>query len=134
MVLVVASRPAALLFSFGAEAFGAEAAFLGGAAGLSGLVTFSSGGLALFLFGMTTALFDFVAEEVAGDLAIEIAGAFLLAFDFDAGREVFEVDAGGGLIDFLTAGTGASDEAFEDVGLEYPESGHPFEELWVTIH
>ncbi len=46
---------------------------------------------------------ELVAEFAPGEEAVHFAGAVHLAFDADAGGQVFEEDAVGGLVDFLSA-------------------------------
>jgi len=58
--------------------------------------------------------FESFAEFASGDVAVEFAGALLLAFDFDAGGDVFEVNTGGGFVDFLTSVTTACDKFFDE--------------------
>jgi len=70
--------------------------------------------------------FELVAEFAAGEEAVEGAGAFGVAFDFEAGGEVLEIDAGAGLVDLLSSVSGAADEFFGEVFLADAEFLHAF--------
>ena len=48
----------------------------------------------------------------------------MLAFDLDAGWFVLQVDAGGGLVDFLAAMSGATDEFLNEILIEDAEFLH----------
>jgi hypothetical protein len=121
-------------FSFGSLTLGSQTPFGGSAAGFTILKTTFCGGFAALLIGDAPARLQFVAEMGTGNMAVEVAGTFLLAFDLNAAGEVFHIDAGGGLIDFLPPGTGASDKAFDQVALPDAQLRHPFEQLWVHVH
>ena len=59
---------------------------------------------------------EFVSEFAARKESVLFAGTMALAFDGDAGWEVLEENAGGGLVDFLAASTAAEGEFFEQGG------------------
>ena len=82
--------------------------------------------LLLATFFLKQALFDAFAKFAPRMEAIHLSGAFLLAFDFDAARDVLEIDAGGGFVDFLSAAAGAEDEFFDKIGLMDAETLHLF--------
>lgn len=50
--------------------------------------------------------FYLVYQQLPGPVAVQGLGALLLAFDLYAAGQVFQVNAGGGLIDVLSARTG----------------------------
>jgi hypothetical protein len=122
------------LFPVAAEAFGPEATFLGSAAWFAGLKASFSSGFPAALFGLLAASFQLFAEQGAGEVAVEVAGTFALAFYLDSGGEVFEIDAGRGFVDFLATGTGATNEAFEKIALPDAEACHALKQLWVPVH
>ena len=57
--------------------------------------------------------FESLAELAPGDVAIEFAGALLLAFHLDARGEVLEVNTRSGFVDFLATTAAALDEFFK---------------------
>ena len=67
---------------------------------------------------------ELIAEFAACEEAVHFARAVDLAFDADAGGQVFEKDAVGGLVDFLSARARAAHEFFEQVFFANPEGGH----------
>jgi hypothetical protein len=72
--------------------------------------------------------FEPLAEFLAGEEAIHLAGALALDLEFDPGGRVLKKDAGGGFINLLPAAAGAADEFFDEVFFENPQGGHaPFE-------
>lgn len=95
--------------------FGFEDLFLealGAGAGLAALF------LALVLFFQADGAaggFEVVAQFGAGPVAIGGLGALPLAADFGAGGFVAEHDGGGGLVDFLPARSGATDEGLREI-------------------
>jgi len=70
--------------------------------------------------------FDPVEEETAGYEAVQRLGAFLLAFDGQPSGQVDQLNAGGGLVDLLAAGTRGADESLPEVFLADAEAGHSF--------
>jgi hypothetical protein len=67
---------------------------------------------------------ELIAEFAACEEAVHFARAVDLAFDADAGGQVFEKDAVGGLVDFLSARARAAHEFFQQVFFANPEGGH----------
>ena len=59
--------------------------------------------------------FEVVAKFGAGPVAIGGLGALPLAADFRTGGFMAEHDGGGGLVDFLSARTGATDEGLGEI-------------------
>lgn len=60
-------------------------------------------------------LLEGFAEEAAGFFAVVGEGAPVLALDLGVGGDVAEVDGGVGFVDLLAAGSGAFDEALDEV-------------------
>ncbi len=71
---------------------------------------------------------DPVEEEPPGEKPVERLGSLPLAFYGKAGRHVDKVDAGRGLVDLLTAGSGGADEGFAEFLLPDAEALHPLAE------
>ena len=74
--------------------------------------------------------FKFIAQVAAGKKAVRSLQAGCLAFDFDSGRRMAQLYAGGGFIDLLATGAGAADEVFRQLLLANAQRGHPFVELF----
>ena len=68
---------------------------------------------------------DTITNFPASEKAVHLPGALGLALDFDSTWLVMKVDAGTGLVDFLSPVTSAPDKSFDDVILEDPKAGHP---------
>ena len=99
----------ALLGSAGALAFGAAHFFDG--LGFGGGLAVADG-------------FELIAEFAAGEETVHLAGAVHLAFDGDAGGEVFQENAVRRFVDLLAAGAGTAHEFLEQVFLGDSEFGH----------
>jgi hypothetical protein len=56
-----------------------------------------------------------VQKQAPGQKAVQGLRAFLLAFDGKSRRDMNEVDAGGGFVDLLAAGTGGADKCLAQV-------------------
>ena len=72
--------------------------------------------------------FDPVEEQPPGNKPVQRLGAFLLAFYGEACRQMDEIDAGRGLVDLLTAGSGGTDESFPKFLFPDAETLHPLPE------
>lgn len=95
--------------------FGFEDLFLEALGAGAGLAAFF---LALVLFlqaGGAAGGFEVVAKFSAGPVAVGGLGALPLAADFGASGFMAEDDGGGGLVDFLAARTGATDEGLGEI-------------------
>lgn len=68
---------------------------------------------------------ELCAELAAGEKSVHFTGALDLAFDGDAGGQVLEEDAVGGLVDLLAACSGATDELLKQICRINPKGGHP---------
>jgi len=79
-------------------------------------------------FAAETDVIEAVAQFSPCEMAVEFAGALALAFDLDAGGQMFQIYARRGLVDFLAAGTGAKNEFLHKILLADAECGHPFVE------
>ncbi len=101
--------------------------FLALAAGLAALLA-ADFFLGLFAGGLFAEFdrLELFTKLHSGVVAVHGLGAVLLAFDFDAGGFVFQVNAGGCLVDFLAAVAGAADELFDEVLVEDVEFFHAF--------
>ncbi len=66
----------------------------------------------------------FVREQSTGQVAVDGLLSLALAFYLYAGREVFQVDAGRGFVDVLSAFTAGAYELFFNVGLADAEFEH----------
>ena len=122
--LVVALWFAAELLFLAVLAFEADS-FVALAAGLAAFLA------ANFLAGLLLGGFfpegnrlELFTKRYPSVVAVHGLGAVLLAFDFDAGGFVLQVDAGGGFVDLLTAVSGATDEFFDEVVVEDAELFH----------
>jgi hypothetical protein len=71
-------------------------------------------------------VFELLADIDSGEVAVHFSRAVALAFDLKSGREMLEINAGTGLVDFLSAAAGATDEFLEQVVLMDLELGHAF--------
>ena len=83
--------------------------------------------LAGLLAGRLLAALNFlegVAEFLAGEMAVHDARAVELAFDLLTAREMLEVDARRGLVDFLAAMARAPDEFLKEIRLMDSELFH----------
>lgn len=67
---------------------------------------------------------DALTETQPGEIPVCLAGAALLAMDFNPGGTVPEVNTRGGLVDLLTSGTAAEHEGFFEVRFPDPEAFH----------
>lgn len=68
---------------------------------------------------------ELIAQLAAGKKAVGCLQAGRLALDFDPGRGVAKLHAGGGFIDLLSAGAGSADERLRQVCLRDSECSHP---------
>jgi len=78
--------------------------------------------------------FEGGAEAFHGDGTVLGLAAFLLAADFQAGGAVDQPHGGRGFVDFLTAGTGTSEERFLDVvrvDAQAAQPGFDGVEIWL---
>ena len=83
--------------------------------------------LASFLFGRLSAhneRFDLIDENPSGKKPVQRLRSLLLAFDFDAGRRMFQIDARGRLIDFLSALFTGKHEKLDNIGFPDPGRRH----------
>lgn len=80
----------------------------------------------LLALGATAELdvFELLADIDPGEVAVHFSRAVALAFDLKSGREMLEINAGTGLVDFLSAAAGATDEFLEQVVLMDLKFGH----------
>ena len=67
---------------------------------------------------------DLIGQKTAGQKAVHDLGTLLLALDLDASGAVFQVDAGGGLVDVLAAVAARADEVLLDVALLDAQGAH----------
>ena len=108
--------------------FGNLEAGLGGSRGFALLVTMPSPLACGLRFGGGGEGFEMFAEAGPGDLAVLFARPGLLAIHFVPAREMLQVDAGRGLVDFLPAAPGSEDKTFFQILFEDPEAFHAFGE------
>ena len=96
---VAGTGAAAEAFLVAVQALGAQALFCFALAGFAGAVAgLRADASAVFRLGLMFG-FESPAEFGAGEVAVPDAGSRFLAFDFDAGRKVLQVDAGSGFVD-----------------------------------
>ena len=80
--------------------------------------------LAAFGFAALLNLLNAIAQLAAGEETVHFARALGLALDFDPAWPVMEVDAGAGLVDFLSAVPRSPDEALNEFVFQDPEFRH----------
>ena len=71
-----------------------------------------------------TRLQEAFREHFAGEPAVRLAGARLLAADNRPRGKMLELDAGGGLVDLLAAGARTAHEGLLDVGVRQFRKRH----------
>jgi len=69
-----------------------------------------------------------IRQDAPGKKAVQGLIPLSLAFDFDSRRNVFQVDAGGGLIDLLASSAARPDKFLDDILLGYSQCLHALEE------
>jgi hypothetical protein len=77
-----------------------------------------------FGFAALFNLLDAITQLPAGKIAVHLARALGLALDFDPARPVVEVDAGAGLVDFLSTVSRSPDESLNEIVFQDPELRH----------
>jgi len=80
--------------------------------------------LTAFGFSALFNLLDAIAQLPADKKAVHLARALGLALDFDPARPVVEVDAGAGLVDFLSAVPRSPDESLNEILFQDSELRH----------
>ena len=78
-----------------------------------------------FAFDAENFFFKFVAQIAPGEKAVRRLQARLLAFYFDAGRRVTQLNARGGFVHFLPAGARRADKLLGQIGLTDLQLVHP---------
>lgn len=86
--------------------------------------------LLFFAFDSEHFFFEFITQVPPGEKTVGRLQARLLAFDFDAGRFVTELNTGGGFIDLLPAFSRAANKLFRQIGFTDMELFHAFMQLF----
>jgi hypothetical protein len=77
---------------------------------------------------------DLFQKFPAGEEAVERLAPLPHDLDFEACRQVYEMNGCRGFIDVLSAGAGRTDERLNKIALGNAEHGHPvFEELLLHV-